>query len=240
MKCDTKFGCNMRVILIIVLGFLLWGCEGGSILGPESMRVKPPTIGTTLYYESYEIDRYANPILSTKTGYRKTVIASDTILFGKSDVFVLRYQSLDTSYLEYYAIDRDQNLLQKTTLGTAIQWITIPMTTLAETTDTLQTLVDIAPGKRGTLEYVYMHTYYGDQSFKLDTLQLSGRKFRSTVKFQLSASGKQEYAGESQSIQHYLPSLSVLAESKTLATYDALKDKWNNGYVTLLKTMVNE
>jgi hypothetical protein len=230
----------MRVILIIVLGFLLWGCEGGSILGPESMRIKLPKVGTTFYYESFEINRYENRVSGTKKEFSRTVIASDTILFGKSDVFVLRYQSADSSYLEFYAIDTDQNLMQRTTLGSMTQWITIPMTTLAETTDTLQTLVDIAPGKRGTLEYVYMHSYYGDQSFKLDTLQLNGRKFRSTVKFQLSASGKQEYAGESQSIQHYLPSLSILAESKTLATYDALNDKWNNGYVTLLKTMVNE
>jgi hypothetical protein len=108
------------------------------------------------------------------------------------------------------------------------------MTSLAETTDTLRTLVDIAPGKRGTLEYVFMHTYYGDQSFKLDTLQLSGRKFRSTLKYQLTSSGKEEYAGESQSIQHYLPSLGILAESKTLATYDASKNAWNNGYVIIL------
>jgi hypothetical protein len=225
----------MRVVLIIVLGFLLWGCEGGSILGPESMRVKPPMIGTTLYYESYEIDRYANPILSTKTGYRKTVIASDTILFGKSDVFVLRYQYRDTSIHEYYHVDSDQDLQQRITLGNSIIWIKIPITSLAETKDTIRTSIDLAPGKRGTLEYVYMHSYYGDESFTIDTLKVTGRKFRSRLKYQTTYSGKVENSGEIQSIDHYLPSLGIMAYSYSPAYYDEQNNRWINGYVIRLK-----
>jgi hypothetical protein len=225
--------------MLFMVGLMLVGCDGGSIVGPESMRVRAPQVGTTFFYESYQIDRYENRVSGTTNQYTKTVLASDTVLFGKSDVFILRNQYSDTTFLEYFTIDIDQNLLQRITLGNSAIWMKVPMTTLAESKDTIRTLIDMPSGKRGSLEYAYMHTYYGDQSFTLDTLTLSGRKFRSTLKYQAIASGKQEYAGEIESIDHYLPSLGILAESKTPASYDAVNDRWMNGYVILLqKSMV--
>ena len=235
MKCDTKFGCNMRVILIIVLGFLLWGCEGGSILGPESMRIKFPKKGSTFYFESYEIDRYNDRIPGTTNEYSSIVMSADTILFGKSDVYVLRNQYRDTSIHEYYHVDSDQDLQQRITLGNSIIWMKIPITSLAETKDTIRTSIDLAPGKRGTLEYVYMHSYYGDESFTIDTLKVTGRKFRSCLKYQTIYSGKVENSGEIQSIDHYLPSLGIMAYSYSPAYYDEQNNRWINGYVIRLK-----
>lgn len=231
----------MRLLLLLsIVAFLFWGCEGGSITGPESLRVRPPQPGVTFFYESYEIDRFENRISGTTNQFTKTVVSSDTALFGKSDIYVLRNQYSDTTFLEYFTIDEDQNLLQRVTLGNSAMWMKVPMTTLAETKDTIRTLIDMPSGKRGSLEYVYMHTYYGDVSFKLDTLTLSGRKFRSTLRYQATASGKQEYAGVLESIDHYLPSLGILAESKTPAVYDAVNDRWENGFVILLKKSSNE
>jgi hypothetical protein len=114
------------------------------------------------------------------------------------------------------------------------------MTTLAETNDTIKTMIDIAPGKRGSLEYMYKHTYFGDQSFMVDTLQVSGRKFRSTLKYQIVSSGQVSNAGIEESIDHYVPSLGMLAHSITYARYDERSAGWVNGYVTRLKRYVTE
>jgi hypothetical protein len=74
----------MRVFAIILLGLSLWSCDGGSVLGPESMRVKFPIKGSTFYFESYEIDRYNDRVPGSTVEYSSVVVSADTILFGKS------------------------------------------------------------------------------------------------------------------------------------------------------------
>lgn len=225
----------MRLFLILCIGLCLWGCEGSSVLGPETMRVKFPAIGSTFYYEGYEIDRFGNRVSGTTSEFTRVVLSADTIMFGKSDVFVMRTQYSDTSFIEYYAIDSDYDLLHRLTLGSTSVWIKVPVTTLAESNDTLKATVDLSPGKKGTLEYMYKHTYYGDQSFMLDTLQLSGRKFRSTVTYRTIASGQVSNSGVDESIDHYIPSLGVLGHSITQAVFDERTATWQNGYVLRLK-----
>ena len=228
----------MRVYGIILMGLFLWGCDGGSVLGPESMRVKFPTKGSTFYFESYEIDRFNDKVPGTTFEYSSIVISADTVLFGKTDIFVLRNQYNDTSFYSYYQIDDDLNLKQRITLGNSSMWMTIPISSLAETKDTIKTTVDIAPGKKGTLEYVYLHSYYGDESFSIDTVKLSGRKFRSRLKYQTIYAGRTETSGELQSIDHYLPTLGIMGYSYSPAYFDALSNRWINGYVTRLKRYV--
>lgn len=225
----------MRILLTFCMGLFLLGCDGGSVLGPESMRVKFPVIGSTFYFESYDIDRYNDRIPGSTIEYSSVVVSVDTILFGKSDVYVLRNQYRDTSYLEFYHVDEDQNLQQRMKLGNASIWMSIPISTLAETKDTISTYIDLGQGKRGILEYVYMHSYYGDESFMIDTIKVSGRKFRSRLKYQTSYSGRVENSGEIQSIDHYLPSLGVMAYSYSPAYYDEQNARWINGYVIRLK-----
>jgi hypothetical protein len=222
----------------MILGIIFVGCEGGSVLGPESMRVKYPSIGSTFYFESYEIDRYNERISGTTNEYSSIVMSSDTILFGKSDIYVLRNQYRDTSYLEYFHVDADQNLQQRITFNNSTIWMRIPITTLAETKDTIRTSIDLAPGKKGTLEYMYMHSYYGDETYMIDTLKVTGRKFRSRLKYQTTYAGKVESSGEIQSIDHYLPSLGIMAYSYSPAYYDEQSNRWINGYVIRLKKYI--
>lgn len=225
----------MRVFAIILLGLSLWSCDGGSVLGPESMRVKFPIKGSTFYFESYEIDRYNDRLPGSTVEYSSVVVSSDTILFGKSDVYVLRNQYRDTSYLEFYHVNEDQDLQQRITLGNSTVWMKIPISTLAETKDTVSSYIDLGQGRRGILEYVYMHSYYGDESYTIDTVKVSGRKFRSRLKYQTTYSGRVENSGEIQSIDHYLPSLGVMAYSYSPAYYDEQNSRWINGYVIRLK-----
>jgi hypothetical protein len=225
----------MRVFAIILLGLSLWSCDGGSVLGPESMRVKFPIKGSTFYFESYEIDRYNDRVPGSTVEYSSVVVSTDTILFGKSDAYVLRNQYRDTSYLEFYHVDEDQNLQHRITLGNSTVWMKIPISTLAETKDTVSSYIDLGQGRRGILEYVYMHSYYGDESFTIDTVRVSGRKFRSRLKYQTTYSGRVENSGEIQSIDHYLPSLGVMAYSYSPAYYDEQNSRWINGYVIRLK-----
>ena len=229
----------MRIYVMIVLGLMLWGCEGGSVLGPESMRVKFPTKGSTFYYETYKIDRFNEKVPGTTSEFSSIVVSTDTVLFGKTDIYVIRNRYNDTNFYSYYQIDDNLNLKQRVTLGNSSIWLTIPISTLAETMDTIKTTVDIAPGKRGTLEYVYMHSFYGDESFSIDTLRLTGRKFRSRLKYQTIYAGKTETSGELQSIDHYLPSLGMLGHSFTPARYDERMATWENGYVIRLKKYIN-
>ena len=149
----------MRVITSILLGLFLWSCNGGSVLGPESMRVKFPIKGSTFYFESYEIDRYNDRVPGSTVEYSSVVVSADTILFGKSNVYVLRNQYRDTSYLEFYHVDEDQDLQQRMTLRNSTVWMKIPVSTLAETKDTISAYIDLGQGKRGILEYVYIHSY---------------------------------------------------------------------------------
>lgn len=228
----------MRAFLIILMGLILWGCDGGSVLGPETMRVKFPDKGSTFYFESYEINRFNDKVPGTTSEYSSIVISSDTVLFGKTDVYVLRNQYSDTSFFSYYQIDDDQNLKQRVTLGNSAIWITIPLSSLAETKDTIRTTIDLSPGKKGTLEYVYMHSFYGDESFSIDTVKLSGRKFRSRLKYQTIYAGRTETSGELQSIDQYLPALGILGYSYSPAYYDEQNSRWVNGYVTRLKRYV--
>lgn len=225
----------MRVFAIILLGLSLWSCDGGSVLGPESMRVKFPIKGSTFYFESYEIDRYNDRVTGSTVEYSSVVVSADTILFGKSDVYVLRNQYRDTSYLEFYHVNEEQDLQQRITLGNSTVWMKIPISTLAETKDTVSSYIDLGQGKRGILEYVYMHSYYGDESYTIDTVKVSGRKFRSRLKYQTTYSGRVENSGEIQSIDHYLPSLGVMAYSYSPAYYDEQNSRWINGYVIRLK-----
>lgn len=225
----------MRVFAIILLGLSLWSCDGGSVLGPESMRVKFPIKGSTFYFESYEIDRYNDRVPRSTVEYSSVVVSADTILFGKSDVYVLRNQYRDTSYLEFYHVNEDQDLQQRITLGNSTVWMKIPISTLAETKDTVSSYIDLGQGRRGILEYVYMHSYYGDESYTIDTVKVSGRKFRSRLKYQTTYSGRVENSGEIQSIDHYLPSLGVMAYSYSPAYYDEQNSRWINGYVIRLK-----
>ncbi len=225
----------MRVFAIILLGLSLWSCDGGSVLGPESMRVKFPIKGSTFYFESYEIDRYNDRVPGSTVEYSSVVVSADTILFGKSDVYVLRNQYRDTSYLEFYHVNEEQDLQQRITLGNSTVWMKIPISTLAETKDTVSSNIDLGQGRRGILEYVYMHSYYGDESFTIDTVKVSGRKFRSRLKYQTTYSGRVENSGEIQSIDHYLPSLGVMAYSYSPAYYDEQNSRWINGYVIRLK-----
>lgn len=225
----------MRVFAIILLGLSLWSCDGGSILGPESMRVKFPIKGSTFYFESYEIDRYNDRVTGSTVEYSSVVVSADTILFGKSDVYVLRNQYRDTSYLEFYHVNEEQDLQQRITLGNSTVWMKIPISTLAETKDTVSSYIDLGQGRRGILEYVYMHSYYGDESYTIDTVKVSGRKFRSRLKYQTTYSGRVENSGEIQSIDHYLPSLGVMAYSYSPAYYDEQNSRWINGYVIRLK-----
>ena len=225
----------MRVFTIIFLGLSLWSCDGGSVLGPESMRVKFPTKGSTFYFESYEIDRYNDRVPGSTVEYSSVVVSADTILFGKSDVYVLRNQYRDTSYLDFYHVNEDQDLQHRITLGNSTVWMKIPISSLAETKDTVSTYIDLGQGRRGILEYVYMHSYYGDESFTIDTVKVSGRKFRSRLKYQTTYSGRVENSGEIQSIDHYLPSLGVMAYSYCPAYYDEQNSRWINGYVIRLK-----
>jgi hypothetical protein len=225
----------MRVFAIIMLGLSLWSCDGGSVLGPESMRVKFPIKGSTFYFESYEIDRYNDRVTGSTVEYSSVVVSADTILFGKSDVYVLRNQYRDTSYLEFYHVNEEQDLQQRITLGNSTVWMKIPISTLAETKDTISSYIDLGQGRRGILEYVYMHSYYGDESFTIDTVKVSGRKFRSRLKYQTTYSGRVENSGEIQSIDHYLPSLGVMAYSYSPAYYDEQNSRWINGYVIRLK-----
>lgn len=228
----------MRIFAILFAGFFLWGCDGGSVLGPESMRIKFPIKGSTFYFESYEIDRFNDKVPGTTSEYSSIVMSSDTVLFGKTDIFVLRNQYNDTSFYSYYQIDDNLNLKQRVTLGNSSIWMSIPITSLAETMDTIKTSVDLAPGKRGTLEYVYLHSYYGDESFTIDTVTLTGRKFRSRLKYQTVYAGRVETSGELQSIDHYLPSLGIMAYSYSPAYFDVQSNRWINGYVTRLKRYV--
>lgn len=228
-------GKSMQYIVMLILTMMLWGCDGGSVLGPESMRAKFPTIGSVFYYEGYEIDRFDSRIPGTTREFTSVVLSADTILFGKSDVYVIRTQYPDTSFIEYFAINDEFDILRRMTLGSSSVWVTVPITSLAETNDTIKTTIDLAPGKRGTLEYMYKHTYFGDQSFALDTVQVSGRKFRSTLKYQVVSSGQISNAGVDESIDHYLPSLGMLAHSIMHARYDERTGKWVNGYVIRLK-----
>lgn len=230
----------MRLYVALFLTLMLWGCEGNGVLGPSSMRIKSPVSGSIFYYESYEIDRFENRVSGSGREFTSVVLSADTILFGKSNVFVVRTQYPDTSYIEYFSINNDYDLLKRITLGTSSIWVKVPMTTLAETNDTIKTTIDIAPGKRGSLEYMYKHTYFGDQSFMVDTLQVSGRKFRSTLKYQIVSSGQVSNAGNEESIDHYVPSLGMLAHSITYARYDERIAGWINGYVTRLKRYVSE
>lgn len=225
----------MRVFAIILLGLSLWSCDGGSVLGPESMRVKFPIKGSTFYFESYEIDRYNDRVTGSTVEYSSVVVSADTILFGKSDVYVLRNQYRDTSYLEFYHVNEEQDLQQRITLGNSTVWMKIPISTLAETKDTVSSYIDLGQGRRGILEYVYMHSYYGDESYTIDTVKVSGRKFRSRLKYQTTYSGRVENSGEIQSIDHYLPSLGVMAYSYSPAYYDEQNSRWINGYVIRLK-----
>ena len=225
----------MRVFTIILLGLSLWSCDGGSVLGPESMRVKFPIKGSTFYFESYEIDRYIDRVPGSTVEYSSVVVSADTILFGKSDVYVLRNQYRDTSYLEFYHVNEEQDLQHRITLGNSTVWMKIPISSLAETKDTVSTYIDLGQGRRGILEYVYMHSYYGDESFTIDTVKVSGRKFRSRLKYQTTYSGRVENSGEIQSIDHYLPSLGVMAYSYSPAYYDEQNSRWINGYVIRLK-----
>lgn len=225
----------MRVFAIILLGLSLWSCDGGSVLGPESMRVKFPIKGSTFYFESYEIDRYNDRVTGSTVEYSSVVVSADTILFGKSNVYVLRNQYRDTSYLEFYHVNEDQDLQQRITLGNSTVWMKIPISTLAETKDTVSSYIDLGQGRRGILEYVYMHSYYGDESYTIDTVKVSGRKFRSRLKYQTTYSGRVENSGEIQSIDHYLPSLGVMAYSYSPAYYDEQNSRWINGYVIRLK-----
>jgi len=230
----------MRLYVALFLTLMLWGCEGNGVLGPSSMRIKSPVSGSIFYYESYEIDRFENRVSGSGREFTSVVLSADTILFGKSNVFVVRTQYPDTSYIEYFSINNDYDLLKRITLGTSSIWVKVPMTTLAESNDTIKTTIDIAPGKRGSLEYMYKHTYFGDQSFMVDTLQVSGRKFRSTLKYQIVSSGQVSNAGNAESIDHYVPSLGMLAHSITYARYDERSAGWVNGYVTRLKRYVTE
>lgn len=230
----------MRLYVAMFLTLMLWGCEGSGVLGPSSMRIKSPVSGSIFYYESYEIDRFENRVSGSGREFTSVVLSADTILFGKSNVFVVRTQYSDTSYIEYFSINNDYDLLKRITLGTSSIWVKVPMTTLAETNDTIKTTIDIAPGKRGSLEYIYKHTYFGDQSFMVDTLQVSGRKFRSTLKYQIVSSGQISNAGMEESIDHYVPSLCMLAHSMTYARYDERTARWVNGYVTRLKKYITE
>ena len=205
------------------------------MLGPESMRVKFPIKGSTFYFESYEIDRYNDRVTGSTVEYSSVVVSADTILFGKSNVYVLRNQYRDTSYLEFYHVDEYQDLQQRMTLRNSTIWMKIPVSTLAETKDTVSAYIDLGQGKRGILEYVYMHSYYGDETYTLDTIKVSGRKFRSRLKYQTTYSGRVENSGEIQSIDHYLPSLGVMAYSYSPAYYDEQNSRWINGYVIRLK-----
>lgn len=225
----------MRAFTIILLGLSLWSCDGGSVLGPESMRVKFPIKGSTFYFESYEIDRYNDRVPGSTVEYSSVVVSADTILFGKSDVYVLRNQYRDTSYLEFYHVNEEQDLQHRITLGNSTVWMKIPISSLAETKDTVSSYIDLGQGRRGILEYVYMHSYYGDESFTIDTLKVTGRKFRSRLKYQTIYSGKVENSGEIQSIDHYLPSLGIMAYSYSPAYYDEQNNRWINGYVIRLK-----
>jgi hypothetical protein len=114
----------------------------------------------------------------------------------------------------------------------------IPISSLAETKDTVSSYIDLGQGRRGILEYVYMHSYYGDESYTIDTVKVSGRKFRSRLKYQTTYSGRVENSGEIQSIDHYLPSLGVMAYSYSPAYYDEQNNRWINGYVIRLKRYV--
>ena len=163
----------MRVITSILLGLFFWSCNGGSVLGPESMRVKFPIKGSTFYFESYEIDRYNDRVPGSTVEYSSVVVSADTILFGKSNVYVLRNQYRDTSYLEFYHVNEDQDLQQRMTLRNSTVWMKIPVSTLAETKDTISAYIDLGQGKRGILEYVYIHSYYGDELYTLDTIKVS-------------------------------------------------------------------
>ncbi|MGA1433859.1 MAG: hypothetical protein ACO34C_00005 [Candidatus Kapaibacteriota bacterium] len=230
----------MRLYIILCLGLLFWGCEGGSVLGPEAMRVRFPETSTTFIYEGYEIDRFNNRVSGTTTEFSSVVLSNDTIMFGKSDVFVMRTQYPDTSFMEYFAIDDENDLLRRVTLGSSSIWMSIPITTLAETNDTIKATIDLSPGKRGTMEYMYKHTYYGDESFTIDTLKLSGRKFRSTQKYQIVSAGQITYEGIDENIDHYIPSLGVLGHSMKQAQIDQRTGTWMNGYVIRLKRYFKE
>jgi hypothetical protein len=132
-------------------------------------------------------------------------------------------------------VNEEQDLQHRITLGNSTVWMKIPISSLAETKDTVSSYIDLGQGRRGILEYVYMHSYYGDESFTIDTVKVSGRKFRSRLKYQTTYSGRVENSGEIQSIDHYLPSLGVMAYSYSPAYYDEQNSRWINGYVIRLK-----
>jgi hypothetical protein len=218
---------------ILILCLFLWGCEGDGLLGPDELRLKPPKKGSVFYYDSYQIDDDGNRVSGTTT-YTTTVVDTDIEYKGKSGVFVLenRYDIANSDpTLSYYYIGEDNDLYSLFEMYSTSKWMKIPMTTLAETIDTVD-----ATWQSGTVNYIFRNTFIDNKPYSLDSIQVSGKRFRSRNKYKIVTYGVSTQEGILESTNHYLPNLGGMLCMSTLpATYNAATRTWTNGSETKLR-----
>ena len=233
----------LKVFVLGLISTCLISCDVSNLAGPESFRVKEPSLGSVFTYITQQIDRNSAVVSGTESQYVETVIAVDTTLSGKNGVYVVKGEypnppNAPYILMSYYFIDDNQDIQWRYDGGGTYSWVRIPITTLAGTIDTAYGKVDYQSGKKADMRNIYTYTYIGDETITVDTMSIVTRKFRASMQYRVTFNGTELYKGVSESTLHYAPYLGMMVQSTSPATYDAGTNTWNNGYKTSLKIIV--
>lgn len=223
-----------NLLLFVAAAFVIASCSNTTDPTPEAPTMKVPGVGSTFTFDAYDTDDKDAKIPGTDSAFTESVVASNVSYEGKTGVWAVVGESLDTT-LYCYDTNKDLLISGGATDGLLgdLKWLRLPITTGSALTDTVASTQDFN-GIPVELVVVIIRNRVGDDQATVGTESIKTVKLTMNINLTVKALGQVVDQSAMTSTLWYAPSLGAMIRRVTPAS--TVGGDMQDGTVEMLKS----